>query len=145
VIAYSFLGVILLLFTLLKTKRFIQLKIPSRDAFIKLKRVYFVPTLFLSNGSIILSELRLFFSYALQHKYSYLLGVICLFITNLLAVTIPVYLGESIDLLGGSDDQDYHALIEKIYWVIGFAFCVMISRTASRMLFFNPGDRKSVV
>jgi ATP-binding cassette, subfamily B, multidrug efflux pump len=139
VIAYSFLGVILLLFTLLKTKRFIQLKIPSRDAFIKLKRVYFVPTLFLSNGSIILSELRLFFSYALQHKYSYLLGVICLFITNLLAVTIPVYLGESIDLLGGSDDQDYHALIEKIYWVIGFAFCVMISRTASRMLFFNPG------
>ncbi|MCZ2723151.1 ABC transporter ATP-binding protein [Marinomonas sp. 15G1-11] len=86
-----------------------------------------------------MNELRLFFSYALQHKYSYLLGVICLFITNLLAVTIPVYLGESVDLLDGNETSDYESLIEKIYWVIGFAFCVMLSRTASRMLFFNPG------
>ncbi|MFT2111101.1 ABC transporter ATP-binding protein [Marinomonas sp. 2405UD68-3] len=86
-----------------------------------------------------MNELRLFLSYALQHKYSYLLGVVCLFITNLLAVTIPVYLGESIDLLGESGDGDYEQLIEKIYWVIAFALCVLLTRTASRMLFFNPG------
>ncbi len=86
-----------------------------------------------------MNELRLFFSYAVQHKYSYLLGIVCLFITNLLAVTIPVYLGESIDLLGDSGGEDYDLLIEKIYWVIAFALCVLVTRTASRMLFFNPG------
>ncbi|XPF94792.1 ABC transporter ATP-binding protein [Colwellia sp. RE-S-Sl-9] len=86
-----------------------------------------------------MNELRLFFSYTLQHKYSYLLGIVCLFITNLLAVTIPIYLGDSIDLLGGSGKEDYELLIEKIYWVIGFALCVLLTRTASRMLFFNPG------
>lgn len=86
-----------------------------------------------------MNELRLFFSYVARHKYSYLLGIACLFITNWLAVNIPLYIGASIDLLGASAAQDYQALIHNIYLVIGFAFFMMLSRTASRMLFFNPG------
>lgn len=63
----------------------------------------------------------------------------CLFVTNWLAVNIPLYIGESIDLLGASSAYEYKQLIENIYWVIGFALLMMMSRTASRMLFFNPG------
>lgn len=83
-----------------------------------------------------MQELSLFFSYVMRHKGSYLAGVFCLFLTNWLAVTIPTYIGQSIDLLGS---DNYDLLVTNVYWVMLFAVFVMISRTASRMLFFNPG------
>jgi len=86
-----------------------------------------------------LNELRLFLFYIARHKYSYFLGVAFLFITNWLAVNIPLYIGNSIDLLGVDTNFEYQLLIVNIYWVIGFAVLMMITRTASRMLFFNPG------
>jgi len=45
------------------------------------------------------SNARFFFRYALHHKWSYGFGIAFIFVTNWLAVNIPVYLGESIDLL----------------------------------------------
>lgn len=81
----------------------------------------------------------MFLSYTSRHKYSYALGVIFLFSTNWLAVNIPTYIGRSIDLLGKTDSADFQRLQENVYWLIGFAALMMLSRTVSRMLFFNPG------
>ncbi|KJZ12454.1 ABC transporter [Marinomonas sp. S3726] len=86
-----------------------------------------------------MAELRLFFSYVLVHKYSYLLGIAFLFSTNWLAVNIPIYIGNSIDILTKVTLDQYDLLVSNIYYVIGFALLMMLSRTISRMLFFNPG------
>ena len=86
-----------------------------------------------------MAELRLFFSYVLVHKYSYLLGIAFLFSTNWLAVNIPIYIGNSIDILTKMTLDQYDLLVSNIYYVIGFALLMMLSRTISRMLFFNPG------
>ena len=86
-----------------------------------------------------MAELRLFFGYVLVHKYSYLLGIAFLFTTNWLAVNIPIYIGNSIDILTKMTIDKYDLLVSNVYYVIGFALLMMLSRTVSRMLFFNPG------
>jgi ATP-binding cassette subfamily B multidrug efflux pump len=86
------------------------------------------------------SNARFFFRYILHHKWSYAAGIVFIFLTNWLAVSIPLYLGESIDLLSGSeliDQQDQ--LMQSIGAVIIFALLMVVTRTVSRILFFNPG------
>ncbi|MEH6634462.1 MAG: ABC transporter ATP-binding protein [Halioglobus sp.] len=86
------------------------------------------------------SNARFFFRYVLHHKWSYGFGIVFIFVTNWLAVNIPVYLGQSIDLLSGAalaDNQD--ALMHSIGAVILFAVVMVVTRTVSRILFFNPG------
>ncbi|MEH6516430.1 MAG: ABC transporter ATP-binding protein [Halioglobus sp.] len=63
-----------------------------------------------------------------------------IFLTNWLAVSIPLYLGESIDLLS-SDAlvQQQDALMRSIGAVVLFALLMVVTRTVSRILFFNPG------
>ena len=86
-----------------------------------------------------MKELKLFSRYLLQHKYSYLLGIVFLFATNWLAVNIPLYIGSSVDILNNQVLDEYDLLVSNIYFVIGFALLMVLSRTVSRMLFFNPG------
>ena len=86
-----------------------------------------------------MTDLRFFFHYAIVHKYSYLFGILALFVTNWLAVNIPLYIGRSIDLLSLSSEESYAELLRCIYIVIAFAVCMIITRTLSRMLFFDPG------
>jgi ATP-binding cassette subfamily B protein len=88
---------------------------------------------------IVLKEFRLFLGYLLKHKYSYLTGIAFLFSTNWLAVNIPLYIGSSIDILANRVVDQYDLLVSNIYFVIGFAFLMVLTRTVSRMLFFNPG------
>jgi len=86
------------------------------------------------------SNARFFFRYILHHKQAYAAGIVFIFLTNWLAVTIPLYLGESIDLLSGDtliDRQDQ--LGQSIGAVIVFALLMVVTRTVSRILFFNPG------
>jgi ATP-binding cassette subfamily B protein len=86
------------------------------------------------------SNARFFFRYILHHKQAYAAGVVFIFLTNWLAVTIPMYLGESIDLLSGDkliDQQDQ--LMASIGAVIFCALLMVVTRTVSRILFFNPG------
>jgi len=86
------------------------------------------------------SNARFFFRYILHHKQAYAAGIVFIFLTNWLAVTIPLYLGESIDLLSGDtliDQQDQ--LGQSIGAVIVFALLMVVTRTVSRILFFNPG------
>ena len=81
----------------------------------------------------------MFLSYLLEHKYSYVLGIVFLFCTNWLAVNIPLYIGSSIDILNNVLDSQYELLVSNVYFIVGFAFLMILTRTISRMLFFNPG------
>ncbi|MFT5710987.1 MAG: ATP-binding cassette subfamily B multidrug efflux pump [Halioglobus sp.] len=88
------------------------------------------------------SNTRFFFRYILHHKQSYAAGIVFIFLTNWLAVSIPGYLGESIDLLSGStliDKQDQ--LVRSIAAVIICALLMVVTRTLSRIMFFNPGRK----
>jgi ATP-binding cassette subfamily B protein len=59
--------------------------------------------------------------------------------TNWLAVNIPVHIGISIDILSGELEQNQQQLIYNVLLVIGFAIVMIVTRTVSRVLFFNPG------
>ena len=86
------------------------------------------------------SNARFFFRYILHHKRAYAAGIVFIFLTNWLAVSIPLYLGESIDLLSGDmlvDQQDQ--LVRTIGALILCALLMVVTRTVSRILFFNPG------
>jgi ATP-binding cassette subfamily B protein len=86
-----------------------------------------------------MSVFKLFLSYALQHKRSYILGIVAIFGTNWLAVNIPVHIGLSIDLINRSVTDHYPELMRHIYTVMIFAVTMIVTRTLSRMWFFNPG------
>lgn len=86
------------------------------------------------------SNTRFFSRYIIHHKWSYSLGIILIFLTNWLAVSIPAYLGQSIDLLSGVEQlQSQDELMRVIGIVIAFALAMVVTRTISRILFFNPG------
>jgi ATP-binding cassette subfamily B protein len=86
-----------------------------------------------------ISNARFLLKYLLHHKKSYGLGIVFIFITNWLAVNIPVHIGVSIDLLSGELEKNQQQLIYNIAIVIGFALIMIVTRTVSRMYFFNPG------
>ncbi|MEP6390799.1 MAG: ABC transporter ATP-binding protein [Halioglobus sp.] len=86
------------------------------------------------------SNARFFFRYVLHHKRAYGWGIVFIFLTNWLAVSIPLYLGESIDLLSSDTlGQQQDALMYSIGAVVVFALLMVVTRTVSRILFFNPG------
>ncbi|MEH6569694.1 MAG: ABC transporter ATP-binding protein [Halioglobus sp.] len=86
------------------------------------------------------SNTRFFARYIANHKWAYGLGIIFIFVTNWLAVSIPAYLGQSIDLLSDvAKVENQNELMQVIATVIAFALAMVITRTVSRILFFNPG------
>ncbi len=71
------------------------------------------------------SNTRFFSRYILHHKRSYSLGIVLIFLTNWLAVSIPAYLGKSIDLLSGVEKaQNQDELMLVIGTVIAFALAM---------------------
>jgi ATP-binding cassette subfamily B multidrug efflux pump len=86
-----------------------------------------------------ISNFRFFLNYAARHRWTYAFGVCLLLITNLFAVNIPQYMGEAIDMLRASDAMNIDDLHSKMYLIAGFAVLMIITRTGSRMMFFNPG------
>lgn len=85
------------------------------------------------------SNFRFFSRYILHHKREYGLGILFIFLTNWLAVNIPAHIGISIDLLSGELAANQEALVTAIGTVILFALIMVVTRTISRILFFNPG------
>lgn len=72
--------------------------------------------------------------YAWPHRWSFLAGAACLLATNWLTVTIPIKLGEGIDALTEGGD------VSSTAWAIALmGAAVIVVRTLSRVLFFNPG------
>ena len=72
--------------------------------------------------------------YAWPHRWSFAGGAICLLLTNWLTVTIPIELGRGIDMLTAGDD-----LTPAVKTIAAMGLAVVVVRTLSRVLFFNPG------
>lgn len=86
-----------------------------------------------------MNDVQFFLKYAWRHKNAYAMGTVALFFSNWLVVNIPEHIGNSIDLLGDGIEANYPQLLQHIYTVVCFALLMIVSRTLSRMLFFNPG------
>lgn len=86
-----------------------------------------------------MSNTRFLLNYLLRHKTSYGLGIVFIFLTNWIAVNIPIYIGASIDLLNGYEEKLQGAMMNNVVLVIVLAVVMIGTRTLSRILFFNPG------
>ena len=78
--------------------------------------------------------LRLLRTYAWPYRVRYGLGALCLGLTNLLMVTIPLEIGRSIDVLSVGEDPTRSVLA-----IMLMGLAVIVVRTLSRVLIFNPG------
>lgn len=84
-----------------------------------------------------------------EHLGSLLAGTAFLGVTLWMALAIPRYLQEAIDLLTASlaaDDPAAAAaradeVFTRVWIILAFAVAMVLTRTASRMLFFTPGRR----
>ena len=81
---------------------------------------------------------RFVFRYILRHKTAYLTGIAFLFLTNLVAVSIPQYLRLSIDLLRQGVGESYSRLTEYALIMVGLSLLLILVRSVSRIFFFNP-------
>ena len=89
-----------------------------------------------------MSRFQLLLHYISQYKLSYGLGVLFIFATNWLAVTIPTYLKLSVDILSQGKDHLRSNLDELYHYLLlmfALALLVIVVRTCSRIFFFNPG------
>lgn len=85
------------------------------------------------------SVLRFLIRYARRNIPQYLLGGLMLFATNYVVVRIPAIIGEALNVLEAGGAQalgDSQGLAVELV-VLGLV--VMVVRTLSRVLFFNPG------
>jgi len=85
------------------------------------------------------SKFALLGYYILHHWLYYLLGIIAILGTNWIAVSIPEYVHLSIDLLNDNLKAKQDLLWEYMIIMLGLALLMMVVRTLSRILFFNPG------
>jgi ATP-binding cassette subfamily B protein len=76
--------------------------------------------------------------YMVPFWHWYLAGVVCLVLTNWIAVTIPLYVAEGIDALA-EGEAGRPVILSSAAWVAGLGVLVIGIRTASRLLFFTPG------
>ncbi|MBF0353472.1 MAG: ABC transporter ATP-binding protein [SAR324 cluster bacterium] len=84
-------------------------------------------------------RLKLLWHYVSQHKLTYGVGIFSILATNWIAVSIPQYIQKSIDLiqtnLAGRQDE----LLRYLVIMLSLALGMVVVRTLSRVLFFNPG------
>lgn len=79
----------------------------------------------------------LFQRYLSKNLPSYIGGTLCLLATNYLSVTIPEQIGSAVDVLTTPENMtDIQPFIVNIAWM---GLAVVVVRTLSRVLFFNPG------
>jgi ATP-binding cassette subfamily B protein len=76
-----------------------------------------------------------------QHAWSYLGGAVMLAATLWMTLSIPLYLQQAIDILRDNPDPAGSAFLNRVGWILAFAVAIIVTRTASRLLFFVPGRR----
>lgn len=82
--------------------------------------------------------MSLLIPYLRKYLHFYIMGIVCIFLTNLLAVNIPVYIQRAVDLL--IDEEATGSSISALVMIIfTLSILMIIVRTFSRILFFNPG------
>lgn len=77
---------------------------------------------------------RLLRSYAWRFRWSYLAGGLFLLVTNYLTVSIPGEIGRAVDDLRAGAAVDAH-----VWAIAAMGIGVIVVRTTSRILIFNPG------
>ena len=82
---------------------------------------------------------RFLWQLLLEHKGAYVLGSTMVIATLWMTLTIPLYLEQAIDSLRQSGSEQ--VFLNRVTWILGFALAIIITRTASRLLFFMPGRR----
>jgi len=83
------------------------------------------------------SKTQLLWHYIQQHSLSYGVGVLAIIATNWMVVSIPQYLQKSIDALGVIEEQN--RISEYVGIMLLLTVGMIVVRTSSRILFFNPG------
>ena len=76
-----------------------------------------------------------------EHVPSYVLGALFLAATLWMTFAIPRYLADAIDSLSAGETTAGDDFTRLIGWIVFFAVAIVITRTASRLLFFTPGRR----
>lgn len=79
----------------------------------------------------------LFKRYLKKNLPSYLAGTVCLLATNYLSVTIPEQIGSAVDVL--TTPEGLSGINPYVFNIAWMGLTVVVVRTLSRVLFFNPG------
>ncbi|MCU0234670.1 MAG: ABC transporter ATP-binding protein/permease [Thermoanaerobaculales bacterium] len=77
---------------------------------------------------------RLLRDYAWRHRWSYLAGAFFLWLTNYISVSIPGQIGHAIDALRGAQPLGRYVVA-----IAAMGVAVIVVRSLSRILIFNPG------
>lgn len=85
------------------------------------------------------SVFRFLYRYARQNIPQYALGGVMLFATNYVLVRIPAIIGEALNVLEIGGSQALHDSQNLAIELVVLGLTVMVVRTLSRVLFFNPG------
>ncbi|MDH4248282.1 MAG: ABC transporter ATP-binding protein/permease [Deltaproteobacteria bacterium] len=80
-------------------------------------------------------------SVLLRHAPMYAAGVVAMGATLWMSLAIPRYLQGAIDILQSDPDPAGSAFLSRVYWILGFAVLIIVTRTGSRLFFFIPGRR----
>ena len=89
-----------------------------------------------------MTRYRFLFAQLARHKWAYSTGILAIFATNLMTVSVPGYLKEAIDFLSNNPQgQDQTHLRHVLTMILLLALAVVGVRTLSRVMFFNPGRR----
>jgi len=81
--------------------------------------------------------LRFWREFARRYRGWYLLGIVCLVATNALTVAIPTLVQHAIDALG--DGEGFDGAWQWAVAIVLAGSSIIVVRTLSRTLFFNPG------
>jgi len=85
------------------------------------------------------SVLRFLYRYARRNIPQYLLGGVMLFATNYVVVRIPAIIGDALNVLEAGGPRALRESQGMAVELVVLGLIVMVVRTLSRVLFFNPG------
>lgn len=87
------------------------------------------------------SRLRKLFDYLWPHRRQTALGIGALLLVNILAVTLPRIIGNSVDALQSAEAVDMSQIVTYAVQVLGLASIMLVFRLASRQLIFGVGRK----
>ncbi|MGV8136131.1 MAG: ABC transporter ATP-binding protein [Mangrovibacterium sp.] len=85
------------------------------------------------------SKFRFLLKYMHQFRWWYLGGIIFLWLTIWISVTIPEFIQRSIDLIGQGPAAAEKEFQKMVLYILGLSLVLILIRSLSRVLFFIPG------
>lgn len=86
-----------------------------------------------------IETLRFLWRYARRNVPQYAFGGVMLLLTNWVVVRIPAIIGETLNVLESEGAAALRSSRELALELVGLSIAVIVVRTLSRVLFFNPG------